>query len=906
MNKFSLCAGTLALPTPSAATKIDVEVAIIQRFNSYLTQHGLVTNDEIVADGELHRFHVEDDTSGSKNGWYILHVGDVVVGRFGCWKRDINERWYANAPESLSQAERDQLKQALSDLHMKREHERQRIVADCAIKAGHIWLLAQPVSSHPYLTAKRVLSHELRTAHGCLVLPLRNIDQQLVGLQFISNDGSKRFLTGTPKRGNFLLIDNKAKSRDTLLVCEGYATGASLYASTGYPVAVAFDAGNLGAVAVELRTKYPDCTLVICADNDHLSETNTGLDKGREAAAAVRGRMAFPPFDASENGTDFNDLSCSRGIDAVRNIIEQSLVAADVMPDIAAPAFERQDIAGTTISVDAEHIKYLKYIEKKKRWLPIASAVRVIAETRDYASRDWGRLLEWRDRDGITHRWAMPMEMLQGDGVEIRKMLASHGVSIVCSSEARVLLTNYLSDWRTDAKARCVSRLGWEGGVYVTPDRCVGKSDEIIVYQSNQSIEPGTSRAGTLDEWNAQIGKMAVGNSRLVFAISIALAAPMAALVDEDSGGFNLRGASSCGKSTALKVAASVWGRPDRYCRNWRATANGLEGLATMHNDALLILDELSQIQAGEAGDAAYMLANGQGKARAGRAGETRQSARWRLLFLSAGEISLATLMESAGKQANAGQEIRLADIPADAGAGLGLFESIHSASTSAAFAEALAESSVKAHGELGVAWLELLVERRSELTVSLRPMLQSLVSAMVPAGSSGQISRVARRFALVGIAGEIAAGAGLVDWPDGEASASAINCFRAWLESFGDDGDREDRAIIDRLKQFILAHGSSRFECFESAPRMNGPDIERVNDRAGFVSVDVNSRTYWLLPGTFRTEVFVGLDSKRAEKLLIREGYIRPGGDGRPTVNKRFGTNGNIRAYALTQRVFE
>lgn len=898
------------IPSSGASTasppNLETDAVVITRFTGAMAQYGLVLDDEIIADGELHRFHVEDDTSGSKNGWYILHVGDVVVGLFGCWKRDINERWYASAPESLSHAERDQVKQALSDQHKKREHERQRIAADCAIKAGHIWRLAQPVASHPYLTAKRVVSHGLRTAHGSLVLPLRNVDKHLVGLQFISNDGSKRFLTGTPKRGNFLLIDNEAKSRDTLLVCEGYATGATLYASTGHPVAVAFDAGNLGAVAVELRTKYPDCTLVICADNDHLSETNTGLDKGREAAAAVRGRMAFPPFDASDNGTDFNDLSCSRGLDAVRNIIEQTLVAADVMPDIAAPDAECQDIAGTTISVDAEHIKYLKYIEKKKRWLPIASAVRVIAETRDYASKDWGRLLEWRDRDGITHRWAMPMEMLQGDGVEIRKMLASHGVSIVCSADARALLTNYLSDWRSDAKARCVSRLGWEGGVYVTPDRCVGKSDEIIVYQSNQSIEPGSSRAGTLDEWNAQIGKKAVGNSRLIFAISLALAAPMAALVEEDSGGFNLRGASSCGKSTALKVAASVWGRPDRYCRNWRATANGLEGLATMHNDALLILDELSQIQAGEAGDAAYMLANGQGKARAGRSGETRQSARWRLLFLSAGEVSLATLMESAGKQANAGQEIRLADIPADAGAGMGLFESTHCTPTSAAFAEELAESAAKTHGELGVAWLECLVERRSELIPALRPRLQSLVSAMVPVGSSGQIARVARRFALVGVAGEIAANSGLVDWPDGEASSAAIRCFNAWLESFGGDGDREDRVIIDRLKQFMLAHGSSRFECFESAPRMYAPDIERVNHRAGFVSVDTDSRTYWLLPATFRTEVCAGLDYRRAEKLLISEAYIRPGGDGRPTVNKRFGTNGNMRAYALTQRIFE
>lgn len=117
-----------------------------------------------------------------------------------------------------------------------------------------------------------------------------------------------------------------------------------------------------------------------------------------------------------------------------------------------------------------------------------------------------------------------------------------------------------------------------------------------------------------------------------------------------------------------------MWGDPSAYPRLWRATANGLEGLAALHNDGLLILDELSQIDPKEAGEAAYLLANGQGKARASRTGTARQSARWRLLFLSAGEESLTALMARVGRKVNAGQEIRLADLDADAGAGMGAF----------------------------------------------------------------------------------------------------------------------------------------------------------------------------------------------------------------------------------------
>ena len=129
------------------------------------------------------------------------------------------------------------------------------------------------------------------------------------------------------------------------------------------------------------------------------------------------------------------------------------------------------------------------------------------------------------------------------------------------------------------------------------------------------------SESGTADEWRDSVAALAAGNTRLVFALSVAFAGTLAEIAGEDSGGFHLRGASSSGKSTALKLAASVWGNPSTYVRLWRGTVNGLEGLATLHNDSLLILDEIGQIDPNDAGEAAYLLANGQGKARASRNG---------------------------------------------------------------------------------------------------------------------------------------------------------------------------------------------------------------------------------------------------------------------------------------------
>ena len=237
-----------------------------------------------------------------------------------------------------------------------------------------------------------------------------------------------------------------------------------------------------------------------------------------------------------------------------------------------------------------------------------------------------------------------------------------------------------------------------------------------MVFQNAHAIEPAFSAAGRVEEWRDSVGKLAAGNSRLVFALSVAFAGPLADVVGEDSGGFHFRGGSSSGKTTALKAAASVWGSPNAYPRLWRATANGLEGLAALHNDGLLILDELSQIDPKEAGEAAYLLANGQGKARASRTGTARQSARWRLLFLSAGEESLTALMARAGRKANVGQEIRLADIAADAGAGMGAVEVLHDQASPAALALAVKDAAIKHHGAAGLAWLRTIVTYRAEL----------------------------------------------------------------------------------------------------------------------------------------------------------------------------------------------
>jgi putative DNA primase/helicase len=127
-----------------------------------------------------------------------------------------------------------------------------------------------------------------------LVIPVR-ADGVLTSLQFITEEGIKRPLTGGKMAGGYHAIGSM-QGAAALCICEGFATGATIHEATGYPVAVAFSAGNLLAVAQAMRAKFPDLPIVLCADDDYQTAANPGLTKATEAARAVRGAVAVPDF----------------------------------------------------------------------------------------------------------------------------------------------------------------------------------------------------------------------------------------------------------------------------------------------------------------------------------------------------------------------------------------------------------------------------------------------------------------------------------------------------------------------------------------------------------------------------------------------------------------------------------
>lgn len=184
-------------------------------------------------------------------------------------------------------------------------------------------------------------------------------------------------------------------------------------------------------------------------------------------------------------------------------------------------------------------------------------------------------------------------------------------------------------------------------------------------------------------------------------------------MIPQESGGFHFVGPSSIGKSITLKVAASVWGNPglNGFAKRWRSTLTGLELLAASRCDSLLVLDELGEISSADAGSAAYVLSGGQSKTRATKNTTLAEPFEWRILFLSSGEVTLASHIVQSGMPVFAGQEVRMIDLPAEASASFGVFEEIHGLSSPAQFASQLSEETEKYFGTPILEFIQCLMK---------------------------------------------------------------------------------------------------------------------------------------------------------------------------------------------------
>ena len=854
---------------------------ILTTFADKLRDAGLVV-ERVEADGLLHRCGVLDKPRGT-DGAYKAFLDDPASIWWKNWRTGDEGSWCGKSGKDMTTAEREALKARIAEAKEAAAKEQAERWAKAAELAGKLWEAAHAATDdHPYLQRKEVPSYGLRMdREGMLLIPVMVDGGKLQSLQFIAGDGSKRFLSSGKTVGGYFSIPAKDGGEDgPLLIAEGYATSATLRLSTGYAVLVAFNAGNLEAVARMARKQYPDREIILCADNDVETRKpdgtpwNPGVEAASKAAASIGGKLAICPAHEGR-ATDFNDLHTRRSLEAVRQAVD---AARREDPGVKYPEGYRVIQGGKTPGLFRDEKRGEDFEPVR-----IAPPLRILGRTKSVGSDNWGTLLEWVDPAGKEHRYALPDDVLQRQGNDWAAALAYQGYSIRRGKATACAV--FLPELQTTKFVTCTARVGWHGSAYVMPDTVYGADKGSLVLQGG-GHEGLYNVAGDEEAW-AELARMCVGNTRLVFAISAAFAGPLLRLADVEGGGFSFEGGSSCGKTTCLQVAASVWGGPS-HVRPWRATDNGLEGVCILHNDNLLILDEVGQVSANVLSECGYLIANGMGKTRSGKDSALRKSHTWRLLFLSSGEIGFAEKLSEKGIKARAGQEVRFVGIPTDAG----MLSEWHGLPDAGALSNRLKELAGQHYGHAGRTFLQWLADNRQDIADGVGEILSIGVDRICPPDATEQVRRVARRFCLVAYAGKVACDAGVLP-EDMDVWNATVSCFNDWLAVRGGAGAGEDAAIVEQVRRILERDGGSRFQPITDK-------TGRWIDRLGFSETrDNEEMAFYVLPEQFKAEVIKGYSVRTAVVALQKAGVLLRGPD-RVTVKKRVPGLGATWCYEL------
>ncbi len=287
---------------------------------------------DVVFDGKIHNYRIAEHKAGSKKGWFVLYADGIPAGVFGNWKTGYVEKWISKDSKKMSAEERHQYDQQMKDAKAKRDAEAKILRQQARTKAAFLWDKGSDSveAKHPYLAKKKIPAVGIRQLQQQLLIPMRDLFGTLHSLQMIHADGSKSNLTGGAKNGCCLVLGS-SNSSETILICEGYATGVSLFIATELKTVVAFDAGNLRIIGEAARRKWPDAQIVFCADDDRRIQGNPGRTKAEEAASAVQGFFILPDFSGAETDdkkrSDFNDVHVFIGMGALKKQVADALEA---------------------------------------------------------------------------------------------------------------------------------------------------------------------------------------------------------------------------------------------------------------------------------------------------------------------------------------------------------------------------------------------------------------------------------------------------------------------------------------------------------------------------------------------------------------------------------------------------
>lgn len=558
----------------------------------------------------------------------------------------------------------------------------------------------------------------------------------------------------------------------------------------------------------------------------------------------------------------------------------------------------------------------------------------VVSLASDHLGKEASIVMKWKDDQGRQQTFVAPRYDITSLRSDVFPRMSAVGFGYD-PSKATYLRT-FLMKLKCDNFVRLVDKCGWdksEMSAFIMPGGEVvgnGEGDRIVFRSEGDDTEKTAedySASGTLEEWQDNVALPSLGNDLLVLALCIAFTSPLLTPLqsamsnaddDVEPGGIHLYGESSTGKSTAAVVAASVWGGK-AVLKQWKATDNGMEGLAERANGVGLFLDEMTATDAKKLNDIIYMLSSAMGKTRMSSDTMMRKTKTFVLSFLSSGEHSLATQVASVGGKVMPGVEARMPSIPADVGDGMGLFSNLHGETDPALFSSMLKMAARKYHGTASRHFLRHLVEglkreNFDEFCKTFNEHVKEFVGRNVPAGVTGQVRRVASRMGVMAAAGEIATAYGTLPWPKGTAMSGVGAAFQSWRKVRGGDGSAEEINAVHQIRSFLEMYGEERFTCYDRAANA----IEAASDvqpddftggarnRAGFRRLNRNGTWDYIIPAHSWADVICkGIDPTRAAKAVRDAGALVVDGKNLAVKQKLPGMSDRVRCYIVTSAIF-
>lgn len=736
---------------------------------------------------------------------------------------------------------------------------------------------------------------------GSLLLGLVDESGTVTAAQTITQQGEKRLLAGSAKRGAYHAV-NAADAPQSVLIAEGLATALSVHLIRPEALTVcAIDAGNLQPVAQAMHQRYPNAQIIIAADNDiKPGEPNTGKDAAEKAAKAVSGWVALPP---TVKKADWNDYHQQYGLEAATTAFKNSMyqpqepeVSAKLQvinggkkgaskPESLRPHVESR--ADGIYWVEPKSDKDAGEIICRESWL--CSALKVIGIGIDDSKTRY-LILRWQ-AFGAKSETVQAIPFADIGEREGWRTLKAGGVNVTTKSGLRATLADWLQSCANGEVWRIAHATGWQCGAYIMPDgEIIGTPEQPVLFNGRSSAASGYTTSGTVDSWRESVGRLAFGNYSMMTGVAAALAAPLIGLAGADGFGIHLYEQSSAGKTTTANVASSLYGNPDVLRLTWYGTALGLANEAAAHNDALMPLDEIGQgADPVEVYKSAYALFNGTGKLQGAKEGGNRDLKRWRTVAISTGEMDLETFIASAGRKAKAGQLVRLLNIP------MRRAVRFHEHANGKHHADALKDAYQHHHGVAGREWVKWLADHQQEAVSAVR-VTEERWRSLIPSDYGEQVHRVGARFAILEAA--LLLGNVITGWDEQTCRDAIQYSYNAWLREFG-TGNKEHQQIIEQTEAFLNAYGMSRF-----APFPYDPSSLPISNMAGYRQKgghDADPMVFYTFPAAFEGEIARGFNARQFAEVLKKAGRLTPPTSGRGFQRKSPRIDGRqIRVYVL------